>query len=497
MRLRGRTLTTTAAAGAISLVLAACGSQLSPEQVQAAGGTTVGGLDQGVAAADGTTGDVSTTAGTTGGSSGGGAGGGATTTAGSSGGTGGGGGATSGGGGGGSAPKASGANSAGGTSKAGNCDGFKNQTGITADKIVIANASDVSGPVPGLFESAQEAVKAYIAYFNATSDICGRKLELLALDSRTDAGADQQAYAKACEQAFAAVGSMSAFDGGGAAAADNCGIPDLRSANVSAERQKCDNCFGTQSANPNTFQNAVPDHILKNYPQAAKNAAYVWINAGVGPLNANNQANAMERRGMKFVYRQGIDVSEFNYAPYVQQMKDKGVRYVQFLGAYQQAVRLAQAMQQQGFKPDAFVLDPTGYDPRYVEQGGAAVDGTKIFINIAMFEEVDSNKEMQLYQGWLQQVKPGATPTFFGLFSWSATRLFVEQSLALGGRLSRESLVQAIRKVDNWTSNGLHSPQHVGSKETGDCWRWIRLEKNRWVPEGPTKFTCSGVSDAT
>jgi ABC-type branched-subunit amino acid transport system substrate-binding protein len=489
LRTRGRTLATTAAAGALSLVLAACGSQLSPEDVRAAsGGTALGGLDQGMAAEDGTAaGEDGALDGTTGGAGGPGdstvAGGGST-------------GASGTGGGGGSAPEGGGKNAPDGGGKGRDCSGFKNGPGITDSKIVVANASDVSGPVPGLFESAQEAVKAYIAYFNATSSICGRKLELMALDSRTDAGADQQAYAKACEGAFAAIGSMSAFDGGGAAAAAKCGIPDLRSAAVSTERQQCDNCFGVQSANPNTFQNAVPDHIIKNYPQAAKNAAYLWINAGVGPLNANNQANAMERRGMRFVYRQGIDVSEFNYAPYVQQMKDKGVKYVQFLGAYQQAVRLAQAMQQQGFKPDAFVLDPTGYDPRYVESGGDAVEGTKIFINIAMFEEARSNKEMQLYQAWLQQVKPGATPTFFGVFSWSAARLFVEQAIGLGGRLDRESLVQAVKKVDNWTSNGLHSPQHVGSKETGDCWRWIKLQKGKWVPEGPTKFTCSGVSDA-
>jgi ABC-type branched-subunit amino acid transport system substrate-binding protein len=467
-------------------MLAACGSQLSPQDVQAAGAGTAGGLDQGMAASGGTVAGGSGATGTTGG-----AGGSTTGGAGSTGGS------TGASGGGGSAPKAGGANAATGTVKAGNCAGFKNQPGVTDKKIVIANAADVSGPVPGLFESAQEAVKAYIAYFNATSDICGRKLELLALDSRTDAGADQQAYTKACDQAFAAVGSMSAFDSGGASVADKCGIPDLRSANVSAERQSCDNCFGVQSANPDTFQNAVPDHIKKNYPAAAKSAAYVWINAGVGPLNAQNQARAMERRGMHFVYKQGIDVSEFNYAPYVQQMKDKGVKYVQFLGAYQQAVRLAQAMQQQGFKPDAFVLDPTGYDPRYVESGADAVEGTKIFINIAMFEEAGSNKEMALYQGWLQQVKPGATPTFFGLFSWSAARLFVEQSLALGGRLSRESLVQSVTKVDNWTSNGLHSPQHVGSKETGDCWRWIRLQGGKWVPEGSRKYVCNGVTNAS
>ena len=39
-------------------------------------------------------------------------------------------------------------------------------------------------------------------------------------------------------------------------------------------------------------------------------------------------------------------------------------------------------------------------------------------------------------------------------------------------------------------------PQHTGSKETGDCWRWIRLQQGRWVSEGPTKFTCSGVTKA-
>jgi len=380
-----------AVAVSLTLVLAACGSTLDPETVRMANGGAAGGSSGAEGGVEGELSGGELGPGTAGGDAGSAAGG-------SGGSAGGAGGASAGGssGGGGAASGGSGRSSATGGTKAGSCDGFKGQTGVTGDKIVIANAADISGPVPGLFESAQQAVKAYVAYFNATSDICGRKLELLELDSRTDAGADQQAYARACESAFAAVGSMSAFDSGGAATAAKCGLPDLRSANVSNERQSCASCFGVQSANPGTFQNAVPDHIIKNYPKAAKNAAYVWINAGVGPLNAQNQARAMERRGMRFVYKQGIDVSEFNYRPYVQAMQDKGVEYVQFLGAYQQAERLAKAMQEQGFKPLNFVLDPTGYDPRYVQSGGAAVEGTRIFINIAMFEEARYNPEMAL-----------------------------------------------------------------------------------------------------
>ena len=99
---------------------------------------------------------------------------------------------------------------------AGDCAGLKNGTGITDTKITIANASDMSGLVPGLFKDAQQAVQAYVAYFNAGQDICGRKLEYLPLDSRLDAGGDQQAAQQACEKAFAMVGSMAAFDSGGA-----------------------------------------------------------------------------------------------------------------------------------------------------------------------------------------------------------------------------------------------------------------------------------------
>ncbi|MGN6782848.1 MAG: ABC transporter substrate-binding protein, partial [Marmoricola sp.] len=106
----------------------------------------------------------------------------------------------------------------------GRCAGFRNQTGVTDSTVTIANVADINGPVPGIFESAQQAVKAYVAYFNATSTLCGRKLALQSLDSRTDAGADQTAYEKACHDAFAAVGSMSAFDSGGAATAQQCGL---------------------------------------------------------------------------------------------------------------------------------------------------------------------------------------------------------------------------------------------------------------------------------
>ena len=479
-----------AVAASLTLALAACGSQLDPDTVARASGTSLGGAAGGTAAgAAAPDGSVPGDAGA-GGAAAAGAGGstGSTGSGSSAGDT-----AATGGAAGGTT-KGTGANAAAGAAKAGGCDGFKNQTGITDKTISIGNASDVSGPVPGLFESAQQAVRAYVAYFNATSDICGRKLELHSYDSRTDAAADQQAYTKGCDETFAMVGSMSAFDSGGANAAQACGLPDIRSAAVTADRQACKTCFGAQSTIADEFQNAVPDYVKKNYPAAASHAAMLYVNAGAAAENAKTQAHAMTTRGMKFDYVQGIDVSEFNYSPYVQQMKSKGIKYVQMIASSAQFVRLAEAMKQQGFKPDVYMLDPTAYTRDFVQNGGDAVEGTTLFINFTPFEEAASNKELQLYLTWLQQVKPGAEPSFFGLFAWSAARLFVERATKLGGKLTRASLVSDLGTVDNWTANGLHSPQHVGPRHTGECWRFIQLKQGRWVPVGGTRYTCSGTS---
>ncbi|MSZ76486.1 MAG: ABC transporter substrate-binding protein [Actinobacteria bacterium] len=376
------------------------------------------------------------------------------------------------------------------------CDGFKNGPGITDTTITVGNSSDISGPVPGLFEAAQDATKAFVAYFNATGDICGRKLVLKTYDSRTDAGADQQAYAAACDEVFAMIGSNSAFDSGGAAAAESCGLPDVRAATLTADRTNCSTCFGAQSVNSHEVTNAVPDYGLAHFKDASQHAAFLYLNAGASSENAQIQAKAYEMRGMHFDYIAGIDVAEFNYAPFVQQLKDRDIKWVSFTGSYQADVRLLQAMQQQDYRPDVYMTDPTIYVSDFVESGGSAAEGVTVYTNFVPFEEAASSKEMSLYLSWLQQVKPGAEPTFFGTFAWSAARLFTEQAFKLGGKLTRESLVAALRGVADWTANGLHAPQQVGSKSTGDCFRFLTLEDGDWKPSFGTKYSCPGITKA-
>ncbi|WP_244930079.1 ABC transporter substrate-binding protein [Nocardioides sp. W7] len=403
-------------------------------------------------------------------------------------------GAAPGGGEGGAPAGGKGENAADGGAKAGRCDGFKNQTGITDKTITLANASDISGPVPGIFESAQQATRAYVAYFNSTGDICGRKLEVAALDSRADAGADNQAYTTACEKAFAAVGSQSAFDYGGAAAAEKCGLPDLRAYSVSAERTACRTCYAAYAVQPNQVPSAMPAYWAKQAPEAVKSVGMLYVSAGAAPANAKNFKAAWEKNGWSVPVFQAIDVSEFNYAPYVQQLKDKGVKLVNYTGPYQFTVRLQQAMAQQGYQPEIFLQDATIHDQRYVEQAGKHAEGVYVYSQTGLFDDF-SNKEMELYRAWLAQVDPSAEPNTYGVYAWSAARLFVEQAVALGGRLNRQTLVQSLAKVKNWTGNGIHVPQQVGAESTTNCVSIIQYQGGTWKKVSPGKYLCGPITD--
>ncbi|GAB6985576.1 ABC transporter substrate-binding protein [Nocardioides pyridinolyticus] len=459
------------------LALTACGSQLDPDTVaQVSGGTGTGVDAGGVVPADGSvpgaTGGGETTAGSTGssGSTGGSAGGGGTT------------GGTTG----------EGDNAADGGVKRASCDGFENQTGITDKTITIANASDLSGPVPGLFESAQLGVRAYVAYFNSTSDLCGRKLDLLALDSKTDAGADQAAYTQACDQAFAAVGSQSVMDSGGVGAAEGCGIPDLRSGTLTTDRAACDVCHSAQTLEVGVQSTSFLGHIRKVEKAATEKAAFLYLDAGGSGQVAKTYAETAEEIGYGVEIFTGIDTAEFNYAPYVQQLKDKGITYVMFVGANQHAVRFAEAMKQQRYEPKVFNVSQTQYNQTYVETGGDAVEGTWIPVPHPLFTDT-SNKELQLYLAWLQQVKPGSDPTTFGLFAWSAARLFVEKAAALGGKLTRAALLDAVRAEHRWTANGLHAVMDVGAKTTYECTSLVRLVNGVWRKVTPGDYICGNL----
>lgn len=369
-------------------------------------------------------------------------------------------------------------------------NGGATDIGITADTIVVSNVSDISGAVPGLFEDAQLAAKAYVAYFTAKEGtIYGRKLKLLALDSRLDSGANRSASIEACEKSFASVGSVSAFDMGGAPVIRDCGIPDIRGLSTTAQMKQVPNAYPINAAGTGGVRSTGAfGWAADKFPEAVKKAAYIYIDGEVTRQQVEEDAEATTAvHGFNWIAKPAIGITETNYAPVVRQLKDAGAEYVTFTGAYQQAAGLAKEMKAQSYAPQVWQPTVTAYSPDYIAQAGAGAEGTFVAVTASLNEERDGNPELTTYAQWLNQVAPGATPTGIGQFAWAAVALFVEQMKAIGPKPTRKALLAKIPGIHSYTGNGLFPGQDVGGRKLGSCTKIVQVRSGKFVRVEPAK----------
>ncbi len=376
------------------------------------------------------------------------------------------------------------------------------EPGITMDKIVVANVSDISGAVPGLFEEAQLATKAALAEFNATKGtICGRRIEFLGLDAKMDTNANRTAYLEACQQAWVAVGSMSAFDAGVTPAlnADDCsGFPDLRTTALTPQLQLHPQAWPADSMTPWVQPITEYRHLSQKFPGAGDNAAYLRIEGEVTKFQTQQVMEATERAlGFNWTVID-IQVAESNYSAFVIELKRNNVTWVSFQGAYQQAIRLAQAMRQQNYWPEVYLLQANVYTPDFLELGGDSIEDAYVQIVSVMGEEVSQHPELQKYSQWVQQVKPGARATALGAYGWSITKLFLQEVEKLGPAPTRAKLIEAMSRVRAWDGFGIHPPQDIGGRTPSDCMIVLQVRGGKFTRVHPAGggFDCgSGAVD--
>lgn len=483
------------------LVSAACGARLTPSQREEALSYGRGG--GGVATDDGQQVEAGPSAGPAAGPgsgpviSGPGAG------QGPAGGSGNGGGAGSAGGGTGSAGGGAGAGAVDWTKAPAGGNGGATDVGVTATSITVANVSDVSGAVPGLFEDARFAVQAYFKYFTARyGTIYGRKVNVLALDSQLDSGANRSASIQACAESFSGVGSVSAFDQGGAPVIRDCKskggpYPDLRGLSTTDQMKAVPNAWPLNAAGTGGKRSLGQfGWAAEKYPNAIKKAAYVYSDGEVTrQLKDQDIEGTTKVLGYNWVADIPVGTTETNYAPAASQIKSSGAQYVTFVGAYQQAANLAKAMDQQGWRPQVYQPTVTAYTPNFITQAGDALKGDYTYIGVTscLLEEMARCPELQTYAQWLQQVKPGAKPTNIGSFAWGAAALWVREMIEVGPKPTRGALAARIAKVKSFTGNGLFAAQDVGGRELGDCVAVVRVTGGkfaRFLPDAPGSMRC-------
>lgn len=381
----------------------------------------------------------------------------------------------------------SGASSAGSVANGGATD-----VGVTGDHVVIANISSISGISPGLFKTAQVATKAYAAMVNAEGGVFGRKLDVLAMDSKLDASEDRLRAIQACKDAFAQVGSAEAFDDGGAPETAKCKMPDIRAFAATGGRAESPTTFSAAAVQSRRYPLGWPKYIARTHPQAIKKTAIFWISAATTEATKNRMVKAYKSVGFEFVYEQAVQVVEANFAPYVVEMRRRGVTDVMMVSDVGTQSRLQDAMRQQAFKPEVQDWLSTAYDPAYIVRNGANAEGTFVQMTTAMLEEADKIPEVAKYLQWADRVDPGGRRDIYGLLGWSASMMFVEGMKAIGPKATRAALIGWLSKLHHWDGGGTGPAVDPAGRLPTDCYMYTTVKNGKFVRLWPTGggFAC-------
>ncbi len=367
--------------------------------------------------------------------------------------------------------------------------------GITPTEIHIGTIQDISGPVPGLFQTAQDGVKAWVAYENSIGGIDGRKLVLDTYDAGLNPTKFSQEMQQACTSDFALVGVMSTVDNAGALEGQQCQIPDVADNPTTPQAAAATNVFAADPSMPNEYPNGWFKWVKANYPSVIDHAAIMWPDVSTTQLTGERLMYTAESVGFKFVYKDATPPIEANFLPYVESMKSAGVQYFAWQADYQSMARILQAMQQLNWRPKVIDSSATVYNQEFLNTAGSAANGIFISLNVALFGEANSNPAMKTFLTWLNKAVPGhAPPDIFSIYSWAAGMLFAQAMQQAGANPTRAQVINALSSIHNFSANGMLAPTDPGGHKASACFEVVTVKNDKFVryyPTTPNTFDCT------
>jgi branched-chain amino acid transport system substrate-binding protein len=365
--------------------------------------------------------------------------------------------------------------------------------GVTATTITVGSISDISSPVPGLFEGAKVGTEAYFAYVNSHGGVNGRKLVLQGMDSAFSSGtvaADSQSIA---QNDFAIVGGFSLLDGSEKPAIDAAKLPVVAQV-LTPSLFEDPNVY---SAVPMVNNGAIsgPFKWLKSkYPADVKALGLIGDNATASVV-AVEQTNRLmtQSLGYKWLYSRDAGYTESTFLPDIVKMKNAGVKMV-FLPTVQGSyvVNIAQEMKQEGLNA-LLVSGTNAYEKNFTP--GPAGNGTLITGVYALYmgEDAKAVPAVATFDKWAKKVDPSTQLDIYTLDAWVNAQLFVQALEKTGAHPTRAGLDAQLDKITSFDASGLISPQNVAQKIPGQCWLAARYENGTWQrvsPDPKSGFVC-------
>ena len=368
--------------------------------------------------------------------------------------------------------------------------------GVTADSITVGNISDLSGPVPGLFQGAVTGTQAYFAKVNAAGGIFGRKLKIKIGDGQLDCDQNKAQHHELIPKVFALVGSFSLYDSCGASVLkDVPGIPDVHNALASAALEL-----------PNNFSVAPLVHGWRTgslayyqhkYGERFKRVGTIYADAGGGARSWAGAKQAIESLGGAVAYERGFTPTETDFTADIVGMQRNGVQMIYITAADAPTVaRLMSAARQQNVDWP-LIAGGVAYDEGFTKRAGSAAEGVFNDQQFALFfnrDEADRMPAVKDFQTWTDKVAPGQKKDLFAVYGWTSAQLFVQALTAAGPKAKRADVLGQLRRINKFDADGLIASADPAGKRPSTCWLLTVVKDGQFQRVSPaTGFRCDGT----
>jgi Periplasmic binding protein len=394
------------------------------------------------------------------------------------------------------------------------------EIGVTASQIHVAFIADVNTPVaPGLFQKSVDAVNAWAKIVNAGGGLAGHQLVVDFCDGKLDANATTNCVIQACQNDFAMITQadvltdLSDVDGCKDKAGQAVGLPDL--ATIAFPPLTCDkdtytivgqaSYCATAGDHPQTYTANIGD--FRYYTSHFSGLHGIWVYNGDVPtvrivsvpgFQAGSNIG-IKKDGEGFYSSSGTS-PQSAMTPLAQVLKQSGSTFGYDGSTLANNVLFRKEAQLQGVSSvKVWACNSVCYDPKYLTQGGSAVNGTYVeLFNLPYLSEYQVNPTLA---GLVKQMGSVQDLDNDSVNAYVEALLFqdVVQKAAAAGPLSRQALFTALSNEHAFNADGIIGTTDVGKHAVSPCMVMAQVVNGAWTrayPAKPGTFDCSSANVA-
>lgn len=367
------------------------------------------------------------------------------------------------------------------------CAAPTREEGVTDSTITLGGVFQLSGPVTGFAEQFLTGVRAKVAQVNASGGICGRKLAYLSRDDGFDAARNASQTRDLIPRVLSIAGSFSTVDNGGASVLAGTNVPVVTSA-----------ATPEAASLPNYVSHShFPEEGMRGpewgwfHSRGVTKAALVYVSLASARHLMDITEHSMAAAGIQVVKRIELSPTQFSYDGAARETKGSGAQLMFFLHEVNAASAMAEALARTpGDLPFPY-YSTFSYGKHFLELAGASAEGSYTLVPFVPFEEAGANPPTQELMHWIDQVDPGAAPTFDAANGWTTMTLLMDALKQLKGPITRASVLASLKTIQDFDGHGVWGPAHPNDRRSSPCLVVLRVKGGKWVREAPAKgFLC-------